>query len=85
MTEEAAAVLLFVRRRLGSRLDGFALTDDSEAIGWIIEACKEKSVHDDGRAAISGHETPGHQAERPWMRLSGNSHGARDRRLRASV
>ena len=43
LTEEAAAALLFVRRRLGSRPGGLALTDDAGAIGWIVEACKEKS------------------------------------------
>ena len=57
-SEDAAAALLFVRRRLGSRLGG-ALTGDAGAIGWIVEACKEKSVHNDGR----GRETPEHQAE----------------------
>ena len=44
---EAAGALLFVRGRLGSRLGGLALTDDAGAIGWIVEACKEKSVHYD--------------------------------------
>ena len=47
LTEEAAAALLFVRRRLGSRLGGLALTDDAGAIGWIVETCKEESVHND--------------------------------------
>ena len=45
---------LFVRRRLGSRLGGLALTEDAGAIVWIVEAYKEKSVHNDGRGAISG-------------------------------
>ena len=52
LTEEAAVALLFVRRRLGSRPGGLALTDDAGASGWIVEACKEKSVHNDGRGAI---------------------------------
>ena len=47
LTEEAAAALLFVRRRLGSRPDGFALTDDAGAIRWIVKACREESVHND--------------------------------------
>ena len=58
LTEEAATALLFVRRLLGSRPDGFALTDDGGAIRWIIEACREKSVHNDGRAVTSGFEAP---------------------------
>ena len=31
----------------------FAWTDDAGAIGSIVEACKEKSVHNSGRGAIS--------------------------------
>ena len=86
LTEEAAGALLFVRRRLGSRAGGLALTDDAGAIGWIVEACKEKSVHNGGRRAISDlRRDAGHQAERPWMRRSGNSQGARSCLLRASV
>ena len=54
LTEEAAAALLLVRRRLGSKPDGFALTDDAGAIRWIVKACREDSVHDDGCEAISG-------------------------------
>ena len=54
LTEEAAAALLLVRRRLGSKPDAFALTDDGGAIRWIVKACREKSVHDDGCEAISG-------------------------------
>ena len=51
--EEAAVALLFVRRRLGSRSGDLALTDDAGAIGWVVEACKEKSVHSSGHEAIS--------------------------------
>ena len=47
---EAAATLLFVRRRLSSRPGGLALTHD---FGWIVEAWKEMSVHNGGRGAIS--------------------------------
>ena len=54
LTEEAAAALLLVRRRLGSKPDGFALTDDAGAIRWIVKVCREKSVHDNGCEAISG-------------------------------
>ena len=53
LTEEAPVAPLFVKRRLGSRPGGLDLTDDAGAIGWIVEACKEKSVHHDGRGAIS--------------------------------
>ena len=38
LTEEAAAALLLVRRRLGSKPEGFALTDDAWAIRWIAKA-----------------------------------------------
>ena len=48
LTGETAAAV-FVRRRLGSRPGGLALTDDAGAVGWIVEVCKEKSVHNDGR------------------------------------
>ena len=38
-----------------------ALTDDAGATGWLVEACKEKSVHNGGRIAISDvrRRTPG--------------------------
>ena len=49
LTEEAAVALLFVRRRSGSMMGGLALTDDAGAIEWIVEACKEMSVHYGGR------------------------------------
>ena len=53
LTEEEAATLLFVRRRFGSRPGGLALTDDAGAIGWSVEARKEKSVHINGCRLIS--------------------------------
>ena len=65
LTEEAAAALLFVRRRSCSRSGGLALTDDAGAIGWIVQAFTEKSVHNGGRGAISDVRTSEHQAERP--------------------
>ena len=40
-------------KRLLRVLPGLALTDGAGAIGWIVEACKKKSVHNDGRGAIS--------------------------------
>ena len=40
LTEEAAAVPVFVRRRSGSRPSGRALTDDAGTIGWKVEACQ---------------------------------------------
>ena len=52
LTEEAAAAPLIVRRRLGSRPGGLALTEDAGATGWIVEACKENSVLNDVRGAI---------------------------------
>ena len=55
LTEEAPAAQLFVWR-LGS-LCGFALTDDGGAIGWIVEACKQKSVHNDGHGDVRRRST----------------------------
>ena len=53
-TDGGSSSVPLVRRRLGSKPDGFALTDDAGAIRWIVKACREKSVHDDGCEAISG-------------------------------
>ena len=85
LDEEAAALSLFVRRRLGSRPDSLALIDDVGAIGRIDEACRRKSVHNDGRTAILGCGTPRHQAQRPRMRRAVDNHGVRDCWLPASV
>ena len=53
LTEDAAAALWFVKRRLGPRLGGLELTDDAGAIWWVVEACKGKSIHKGGdRGAI---------------------------------
>ena len=75
LTEEAAPALLLVRRRLGLKPDGFALTDDAGAIRLIVKACREKSVHDDGCEAISG-----------WRRRSTRRNGlGRGVRVKATV
>ena len=64
---------------------GLALTDDAGAIGWIVETCKEKTVHNCGCGAISDVRRRRSRLKDLGGSVRENSHGARSCRLRAAM